>query len=114
MSCFHNINVSWWIIGLDKWINSFFHQTLLQLSLGQLAPHSRLVASFSKFICAVQVIDIINQDLQIEYFNEPNLTLLLSITGHFKYFDTVSRVGTPQSNDLATVRRPQPDLYKGQ
>jgi hypothetical protein len=114
MSCFHNVNVSRWIIGLDKWINGFLHKTLLQLSLGQLAPHSRLIASFSKFICSIQIIDIINQDLQIEYFNESTLTTLLSITDNFKYSDAISRVGAPQSKDMATAGWPRLDLYKGQ
>jgi len=58
-----------------------------------MAPHGRLVASFSKFICSIQVIDIINQDLQIEYFNEPYLTPLLSITDHFKYLIQFQELG---------------------
>jgi hypothetical protein len=38
----------------------------------------------------------------------PHCQVLLII---LNTFITVSRVGTPQSNDMAAARRPQPDLY---
>ena len=34
-------------------------------------------------------------------------------TDNFKYSDAISGVETPQFNDVATAKRPQPDPYKG-
>lgn len=60
MSYFH---VCRRVISLDVRINSFLYQTFLQLSFSQLAPHCRLIATFSKFISPVQVADVFNQNL---------------------------------------------------
>ena len=59
-----HLHVGRGVISLDVGVDGLLHQTLLELSLGQLAPHWRLIAALSKLIGPVQVPNVLNQNLK--------------------------------------------------
>lgn len=64
VSRLHHLHVSRRVVSLDVGVDGFLHQALLELSLGQLAPHGRLVAALGELVRPVQVTDVLNQNLR--------------------------------------------------
>ena len=61
-----DLSVGGGIVGLDVRIDGLLDHGRLQLSLGQLAPNGRLVATLGKFIGTVQVTHVVDQNLSDE------------------------------------------------
>lgn len=64
MGSLHNIHVWWGITSFNIRINCFFHHSLLQLCLCKQTPDSRLITSFSKLICSIQILNMFNKNLK--------------------------------------------------
>jgi len=60
----HHLHVGGGVVGLDVGVDGLLDQALLELCLGQLAPHGRLVAALRKLVGAVQVADVLDQHLR--------------------------------------------------
>ena len=61
----NNFQVRGRVVPSDIGVDGFLHQIFLELGLGQLTPHSRLIASLRKLICPVQVSNVLDQDLGV-------------------------------------------------
>lgn len=65
LSCsLSHLHVGGRVVGLDVGVDGLFDQTFLQLGLGQLTPHWRLVAALGELVSSVQVTNVLDQDLQ--------------------------------------------------
>ena len=52
------------VVGLDIGVDGFLDETLVQLRLTELTPHTRLVALLGELVGTVQVVDVVNQHLE--------------------------------------------------
>ena len=59
----YHLHVGRGVVSLDVGVDSLLDQALLQLSLGQLAPHSWLVAALGKLIGSIQIPNVLNENL---------------------------------------------------
>ena len=63
VGCFNDLSEGGGVVSLNVWVNGLLHHPFIQLCLGQQAPHSWLIATLSKFVRPVQVVNINNQNL---------------------------------------------------
>ena len=62
--CLNDLGVGGGVVCLDVGVDGFLDHGRFELSLSQLAPHRRLVATLRKLISTVQVADVVDQNLR--------------------------------------------------
>lgn len=63
--CLNNFQVRGRVVPSDTGVDGFLHQVFLELGLGQLTPHCRLIAPLRKLIRPVQVSNVLDQNLGV-------------------------------------------------